>query len=165
MKTMMGEASGALAKDLEDLLSLKLGKAQLEASCKEALDEAARAAAALEAAKQMHEAHVAALHTAEASEREAAKQRETVLRNEAEEVRHELELKAQHLSEALDQAAQAERQLHALRTRVADLEDEVRPPDTRHQCPLNCVLSCQLCMPDPRRYNLNQPACSICPQA
>jgi hypothetical protein len=86
MRSLMGEAGGALSKDLSDLLALKLGRAQLEAAVEEARDEAASAIAALEAANSIHSEHIASLHAAEANRDAALKSQAQALRAEADEV-------------------------------------------------------------------------------
>ena len=114
MKALMGDAGGALAKDLEELLTLKLGKATLEAQAQEARDEAAASRAALEAVNAMHDEHIATIHSAEATKQEALEQQQQALRKEADEVRREPEDKAQQLSAALERAADAAHKMHRL---------------------------------------------------
>ena len=110
------------SQDLEELLTLKLGKSQLEADLQEAKDEAVSARSALDAANTVHEEHVATLYSSGVHKDESLQANAAVLRAETEEVRRELEDKAQLLSAALDRAAEAEHMVHGLRTRISELE-------------------------------------------
>ena len=138
---LTGEAGGALAKDLEELLSLKLGKAQLEESLREAREEAARATSALAAAHAVHEEHLATMHTAAATKQTAGNQQLQALQDEIEVVRRELEERSQALSEAQDRASGAEHQLHSLRTRVKEVEEEVRQLQHKRRQEQDALLS------------------------
>jgi predicted nucleic acid-binding Zn-ribbon protein len=141
MRALMGEAGGALAKDLEELLSLKLGKSQMEAELQEAKDETSSVRAALEAANSIHQEHVATLHTAQANKEATLQTQAQSLHAEADEVRRELEDKSQLLSQALDRAADAEHQLHGLRTRIAQLEGELTKEQQKRRQELDALLA------------------------
>eukprot|EP00960_Hanusia_phi_P076486 768567-Hanusia_phi.AAC.3 len=127
-----GSESG-LAKDLNELLSMKLEKSTFDAALREAREDAAAAHQAIEDANVIHEQQLAMVHAAAAKREGELEGEKEELQKEVERLMKSLEDKSSELAAAEERANKAENQLALLRSKVASMEGELKREQQRRR--------------------------------